>query len=88
MFKKKKKVPFPLPEKWKKESEVAQSCPTLCNPMDSSLHQAPLSMGFSRQEYQEWIAISFSRTWGEGEKVAHTPTEGHFGCFQVWKKLL
>ena len=31
------------------ESEVAQSCPTLCNPMDSSLHQAPLSMGFSKQ---------------------------------------
>ena len=28
---------------------VAQSCPTLCNPMDCS--QAPLSMGFSRQEY-------------------------------------
>ena len=35
----------------KKESEVAQSCPTLCHPMDSSLYQAPLSMGFSRQEY-------------------------------------
>ena len=33
------------------ESEVAQSCLTLCDPMDSSLHQAPLSMGFSRQEY-------------------------------------
>ena len=30
-------------------SEVAQSCLTLCHPMDSSLHQAP-SMGFSRQE--------------------------------------
>ena len=29
---------------------VAQSCPTLCNPMDCSL-PAPLSMGFSRQEY-------------------------------------
>ena len=28
-----------------------QSCPTLCNPMDA--HQAPLSLGFSRQEY--WI---------------------------------
>ena len=28
------------------ESEVAQSCPTLCNPMDCS-YQAPLSMGFS-----------------------------------------
>ena len=33
------------------ESEVAQSCPTLYDPMDSSLHQVPPSMGFSRQEY-------------------------------------
>ena len=29
--------------------------------MDSSLHQAPPSMGFSRQEVLEWVAISFSR---------------------------
>ena len=39
-----------------------QSCPTLCGPMDGSppgVHQAPLSMGFSRQEY--WVAISLSR---------------------------
>ena len=43
------------------ESEVAQSCPTLCDPMDSSLHQAPPSMGFSRQEVLDWVAISFSR---------------------------
>ena len=28
-------------------SEVAQSCPTLCDPMDSNPHQAPPSMGFS-----------------------------------------
>ena len=28
----------------------AQLCPTLCNPMDCA-HQAPLSMGFSRQEW-------------------------------------
>ena len=28
----------------------AQSCPSLCNPMDCS-PQAPLSMGFCRQEY-------------------------------------
>ena len=35
----------------KKESEVAQSCPTLCYPMEYIAHQAPLSMGFSRQEY-------------------------------------
>ena len=41
--------------KWR--SEVAQSCPALCNPMDSSLHQAPPSMGFSRQEY--WSGLPF-----------------------------
>ena len=34
------------------ESEVAQLCPTLCDPMDCSLHQAPPSMGFSRQGYR------------------------------------
>ena len=39
-------------------SEVAQSCPTLCNPRDSSLLQAPPSMGFSRQEY--WSGLPFT----------------------------
>ena len=39
------------------EGEVAQSCPTLCDPMDCSL-QAPPSMGFSRQEYLESVANS------------------------------
>ena len=36
-------------------SEVAQSCPTLCDLVD----QASPSMGFSRQEL-EWVTISFS----------------------------
>ena len=36
--------------KVKSESEVAHSSPTLSDPMDCSL-PAPLSMGFSRQEY-------------------------------------
>ena len=35
---------------------VTHSCPTLCNPMDSSC-QAPLSMQFSRQEY--WSGLPF-----------------------------
>ena len=39
------------------ESEVAQSCRTLCYPMDSSLHQAPPSMGCLRQEY--WSGLPF-----------------------------
>ena len=38
------------------ESEVAQSCPTLSNPMDCSL-QAPSSMGFSRQEYWSGVPL-------------------------------
>ena len=40
----------------KSESEVAQSCPTLCDPWTVA-HQAPPSMGFSRQEY--WSALPF-----------------------------
>ena len=39
---------------------VAKSCPTLCNPKDSSpwsIDQAPLSMEFSRQEYWSRFAI-------------------------------
>ena len=35
---------------------VAQECPTLGNPMDCS-RQAPLSMGFSRQEH--WSGLPF-----------------------------
>ena len=38
------------------ESEVVQSCLTLCDPVDCS-HQAPLSMGFSRQE--NWSGLPF-----------------------------
>ena len=45
-----------------KESEVAQSCPTLCDPMDCNLPGFQ-SMEFSRQEY--WIGLSFPspRKW-------------------------
>ena len=37
--------------------EVTQLCPTLCDPMDYTAHQAPLSMEFSRQEY--WSGLPF-----------------------------
>ena len=32
-----------------------QSCLTLCIPMDYTVHQAPLSMGFPRQEYRSGL---------------------------------
>ena len=36
---------------------TTQSCPTLCDPMDYIARQAPVSMGFSRQEY--WSGLPF-----------------------------
>ena len=39
-------------------AKTLQSCPTLCNPTDYIAHQAPLSMGFSGQEY--WSRLSCS----------------------------
>ena len=43
--------------KVKSESEVAQPCPTLNDPMDCIAHQAPPSMGFSRQEYWSGVPL-------------------------------
>ena len=40
--------------KVKSESEVAQLCPTLATPWTAA-HQAPPSMGFSRQKY--WSGV-------------------------------
>ena len=36
---------------------VTQSCLMFCDPMDWAAHKAPLSMGFSRQEY--WSGLPF-----------------------------
>ena len=43
--------------KW---SEAAQSCPSLCNPMDCSLPGSSV-LGIFQATVLEWIAISFSR---------------------------
>ena len=37
--------------------KVAQLCPAFCYPMDYIVHQAPLSMEFSRQAY--WSGLTF-----------------------------
>ena len=49
------------------ESEVAQSCPTLSNPMTAA-YQAPPAMGFSRQEY--WSGLPFPSPMHESESEA------------------
>ena len=46
---------------WKEsESEVAQSCPTFCNPMDCSPPGFPVHEIF-KARVLEWVVISFSR---------------------------
>ena len=43
----------------KKKSEVAQSCLTLCDPMDCSLPGSSVH-GIFQARILEWVAISFS----------------------------
>ena len=43
----------------KVKSEVTQSCPTLCNPMDCSLPGSSIH-GILQARVLEWIAIAFS----------------------------
>ena len=45
------------------ESEVAQSCPTLSDPVDCSLPGSSVH-GFSRQEY--WSGVNFSIMFDKG----------------------
>ena len=45
---------------WKKESEVAQSRLTLCDPMDCSLPGSSVH-GIFQARVLEWVAIAFSR---------------------------
>ena len=42
------------------ESEVTQSCPTLCDPMDCSLPDSSVHRIFQAR-ILEWVAVSFSR---------------------------
>ena len=53
-------LPFPSPcMKVKSESDVAQSCPTLSNPMDCSLPGSSVH-GIFQPRVLEWGAIAFS----------------------------
>ena len=45
---------------YREYSEVAQSCPTLCDPVDCSLPGSSVP-GIFQATVLEWIAISFSR---------------------------
>ena len=48
--------------KVKSESEVVQSCPTLCDPMDCSLPRSSVH-GIVQAKVLEWGAIAFSESF-------------------------
>ena len=50
------------------ESEVAQSCLTLCDPVDCSLWGSSVH-GILQARILEWVAISFSNAWKWKVKV-------------------
>ena len=56
--------------------EVAQSCPTLCNPMDCSLPASAIH-GIFQARVLEWVAISFSRDQTRVSYIAGR-------CFTIW----
>ena len=53
------KDPYPIFES-ESESEVTQSCPTLCDPVDCSLPGSSVH-GILQARILEWVAIAFSR---------------------------
>ena len=63
-------------------SEVAQSCPTLCDPMDCSLPGSSVP-GILQARILEWVAISFSR--GSSRPRDRTQVSRDGGrCFNLW----
>ena len=52
-------------------AQSLQSCPTLCAP-ETAAHQAPLSLGFSRQEH--WSGLPLPSPMHESEVAQRCPT--------------
>ena len=69
-------------QKWKKGSEVAQSCPALCDPVDGTLPSSSVH-GIFQARVLEWGAISFSRRssrprdWTWDSRIVGR-------CFTIW----
>ena len=72
--------------KVKSESEVAQSCPTLCDPMDWSLPGSSIR-GIFQARTLEWVAISFSRGSSKPRDRTHVSRIAgrHFTIWANWE---
>ena len=75
-------APLPLAQNKVKESEVAQSCPTLCDSVDCSPPGSSVH-GILQARVLEWVAIAFSRgssrprDWTQVSRIAGR-------CFTIW----
>ena len=65
-----------------KESEVAQSCLTLCDPMDGSLPGSAIH-GIFQARILEWAAISFSRRSSQPRDRTRVSCIAD-RCFTIW----
>ena len=67
----------------KYESEVTQSCPTLCDPMDCSLPGSSVH-GIFQAWIPEWVAISFSsdKIWRKHKTLIYFTCE--ISKFQIY----
>ena len=72
--------------KQKSESEVAQSCPTLSDPVDCSLPGSSVH-GFSRQEHWSGVPL-LSPLSDAGDFLLHHIIEAHNNNFDHFLKLL
>ena len=58
-----------ISQKMKSEREVAQSCPTLRDPMDHSLPGSSVH-GIFQARVLEWVAITFSGMYSRLNEIA------------------
>ena len=74
--------------KVKSESEVAQSCPTLSDPMDCSLPGSSIH-GICQARVLEWVAIAFSESNAAVYKsiTQHTEVYAPYGAYQGNAKM-
>ena len=68
--------------KVKSESEIAQSCPTLCDPVGCSPPDSSIQ-GILQVRILEWVAISFSRGSSQPrDQICVSCIAGR--CFTIW----
>ena len=70
----------------KSESEVAQSCPTVATPWTAA-HQAPPSMGFSRQKYWSGVPLP-SPSHQESPTYIWTQKHKYFFIYSVSASII